>query len=296
MKEIDFEVLYKKEITNDRPIKYISYSNQKEIEKYSIEYREAIVNKKAFNKEPPKDDESIEIYPVKVDDYDSFYTCIGCLLLDRSNTKDSKVLSMSYLNYLLYLIGLNDGNSMTYTFMLVELFKLAKIVTQEDLVNKKFSYGKDKKGSAFLNINDVVYSKKDFDNIRKIICIQNGIKLPDKNVDPKLKKALEDVIKFKNRKAKPIGTLEDRMICISISTSYKLDEINQMTIRKFDKFLQRIDHKLHYEIYRAAEMNGTTFKSTIDSWMADLTVTEEDLIRNLTVDFDGFSDKLSNKR
>ena len=82
------------------------------------------------------------------------------------------------------------------------------------------------------------------------------------------------------------------MICVLISTSLKLEDIYNLTIRKFSKVLERVDHKLHYQIYLSAEMSGMVkFKdeSKIQHWMADLT--RKDRYSDVKID----SEKMHNK-
>ena len=64
------------------------------------------------------------------------------------------------------------------------------------------------------------------------------------------------------------------MISLSVATGISMNNIYEMSIRKFRKSIERVDHKLHYEIYLAASMSGfVEFKNkdAIKHWMADLT-------------------------
>jgi hypothetical protein len=86
--------------------------------------------------------------------------------------------------------------------------------------------------------------------------------------------------------------LEDQMICLSIATGMTLDDIYNMTIRKFKKYIRRVDHKLHYEIYKSASMSGfVEFKDKTfpKHWMVDLDV--EDKYDDVLVSFDSVADK-----
>ena len=61
------------------------------------------------------------------------------------------------------------------------------------------------------------------------------------------------------------------MICVLISTALSTEQIHNLTIRKFIKILQRVDHKMHYEIYKTAECSGMVkFKEGIDHWMSEI--------------------------
>ena len=66
--------------------------------------------------------------------------------------------------------------------------------------------------------------------------------------------------------------LEDQIVCVLISTNLKLEDIYNLTIRKFSKIIERLDMKLHYQIYLQASMSGFVEfkdKSFIKHWMSD---------------------------
>ena len=88
-------------------------------------------------------------------------------------------------------------------------------------------------------------------------------------------------------------SLEEQMICVLISTPLKLEDIYKLTIRKFEKILQRVDAKLHYQIYLNASMSGMVkFKdeSVIQHWMNDLT--KDDRYSDVKVDMDAMRNKI----
>ena len=63
------------------------------------------------------------------------------------------------------------------------------------------------------------------------------------------------------------------MVCVLVSTNLKLEDIYNLTIRKFSKILQRADYKLHYQIYMTASTSGLVEfkdKSMLKHWMSVL--------------------------
>ena len=79
----------------------------------------------------------------------------------------------------------------------------------------------------------------------------------------------------------------------TIKVSYKLEDIYKLTIRKFSKMLQRIDHKLHYQIYLSAEMSGMVEfknKDAIVHWMNDLS--NKDEYQDVKVDMEDMNSKI----
>lgn len=93
----------------------------------------------------------------------------------------------------------------------------------------------------------------------------------DEYINPDLAQALKDEEELKNKHKAKLGSIEDQIICALISTSMNIEQISNLTIRKFTKILQRIDFKMHYEIYLQASMSGfTTFKKEPDHWMSEI--------------------------
>ena len=86
---------------------------------------------------------------------------------------------------------------------------------------------------------------------------QNGIRPIDNTIQKELRDALEEAENYKMRQnGYKICSLEEQMICVMISTPLKLEDIYNLTIRKFEKVLARVDAKLHYQIYLSASLSG----------------------------------------
>lgn len=225
---------------------------------------------------------NLEIYPVTVKDYMKFHYFVDCLLLDKNSFPDAKIISMTYLRFLYYISG--DGNDSLYK--LNELLKLCLHIGEDENIS---FYTRDDK--AFFYVNDTEYSAKDFDEIAKIICEQNSVDTIDESIQKELRDAMEKAkeIKRKIQKSK-MCSFEDQLICIMISTPMKLEDVYNLTIRKFHKIIKRIDHKLHYQIYKTASMSGfVKFKEEIKDWMTDLE--NEDMYSDVKVDKDELEGK-----
>ena len=87
---------------------------------------------------------------------------------------------------------------------------------------------------------------------------------------------------------------EDQMICLSVSVGFTLDQIKDMTIRKFKKYIARIDNKLTYEIFKPPMLSG--FITSKDKnfplhWMADLS--SDNKYSNIFVDEDEIKSKIN---
>lgn len=284
----------------DDPIPYITelskkYLNQLEKEFNNLPFNEE--NKLKFNELQQEFEKQIlYIYPVKMKDYIRFYTCVNCIMLQKNKIPDPKIISMSYLDFLFYLIE-NDPNSVFYSMMLCDLINLCCRVESDNI---KYIRDTNNKINLILDIKQedgsiisLTINKKDFDCIKNIILYQN---LPDYNdtyIDPKVEQALEEANEFINRHKKQVCSLEDQIICVLISTPFNIQQIKNLSIRKFIKILQRVDYKMHYEIYKTASMSGfVTFKEEIDHWMSE--ISNKNRFADTTVDYTDLKNNIQN--
>ena len=227
------------------------------------------------------------IYPATMDRYLDFHFYITCLLLDKNSIPNPVVISMTYLQFLYYMASTTE---LPYLYMFKELLKMVLHIDNDS----DLWFGTDPNGKAIFRIKGVVYDSEDLDKITDIVFLQNSIEHIDDTIQKEVRDAMEKakVYKMKQNEYK-MCSLEDQMICVLISTALKFDDINKLTIRKFSKILERVDYKLHYEIYLSAEMSGMVkFKdeNKIKHWMADLT--KSDKYEDVKVDADEMHHKI----
>ena len=229
----------------------------------------------------------LNIYPAKMDEYLNFHFYVSCLLLDKNSIPNPEVISMTYLRFLYYM---SSSTELPYLYMFKELLKMVLHIDDDSL----FYFGLDENGKAIFKINGITYDSEDCDKITDIIFMQNCIEHIDDTIQKEVRDAMEKAEAYKiKQNAYKMGTLEDQMICVLISTPLKLDDIYELTIRKFSKILERVDHKLHYEIYLGAQMSGMVkFKDENQSkhWMADLT--KSDKYADVKVDTEAMHHKI----
>ncbi len=227
------------------------------------------------------------IYPATMDRYLDFHFYITCLLLDKNSIPNPVVISMTYLQFLYYMASTTE---LPYLYMFKELLKMVLHIDNDS----DLWFGTDPNGKAIFRIRGVIYGSEDLDKITDIVFLQNSIEHIDDTIQKEVRDAMEKakVYKMKQNEYK-MCSLEDQMICVLISTALKFDDINKLTIRKFSKILERVDYKLHYEIYLSAEMSGMVkFKdeNKIKHWMADLT--KSDKYEDVKVDADEMHHKI----
>ena len=211
----------------------------------------------------PYEYKNIKIYPITVEDYLEFGVCINCLLLEKNRTDDIQVIKMPYIDWLFWIAD-QDINSKIFIDMLNCLLQLS-------LRDQDFSFYKDEKGKIFFNIdeNQERYYSKDFDQIKKIICKQNGIDDSEIILDETLEKALKEAQEYhdKHNNSK-MADFEEQMIAYHIYTGYDYEKIYSLPIRKFNKGMARMQMLESFRIYKGAELSGMVkFKEDVQYWL-----------------------------
>lgn len=222
----------------------------------------------AFTFDEPYLYKGIKIYPIKLRDYFIFNYVVECLLIDKNSIPDAKVISMSYLDFLIETSTEENKN-------IDRLSALLYLVIDKN--ENEIKLYKDK-GKNILEICGVFIDGKDFDNIKKIILDQNLIETPDYTIQKEIRDKIEEGKRIRGKSSK-MADLEDQMISLSISTGLSLENIYNMSYRKFVKSISRADLLLHYKIYLQAQMSGmVSFKDTsfIKHWLTDTSEKGED--------------------
>ena len=208
------------------------------------------------------------VYPVQVDLYYVFHSFVECLLLPHLTSGDINALQMSYFEYLIYLA--EQKNQKIYINYLYELLSIVfkKPLTKADGSANIYIMKQEKK--HLLIIENEALDEKDFDEIRKIICEQNAIELPDEETHPDILKAIKEVEEYKRKQAKiKMCSFEDQINIVVAKSSYRRDECIKMTIRSFTRLLERVDKIMHYSIMSLLSPNLTDEgRKNIEHYMA----------------------------
>ena len=91
----------------------------------------------------------------------------------------------------------------------------------------------------------------------------------DSFVDPILRedqRKKQELLAQKNKTG--TATLERKIVCVAAKSNYKIEEIYNMTIRKFLMLLSAIDDAMNYECTRIGLMTGmVSMKEPIEHWI-----------------------------
>lgn len=249
-----------------------------------LPYRQQVLND-----EPVELFDGLTLYPVKMRDYITFNVCSSILKMNKNATNDPKVISMSYLDYILYLAQKDEEEKEPGRPNLTELFlqELFLLVTNKD--GMSFGYGVDEKKKSFIEIDGVRLYKKEFEKFRKFVLCQNIPDYKEEYINPELAEDLKKADEIRN-KGKTPSDIEKQEMAVVIGSSLTLEDVKNMTIRKFHIALELIDKKLHYTIAKQASLSGFfEFKQEITHYLIE----DNRGIEDSVIDYSQFKDKLN---
>ena len=210
----------------------------------------------------PVDYKGLKIYPITVRDYYDFAICADVLNIDKDSIQDLDVITMNYLDFLVfYCIKNSDANNSQFFYE-----KLISILTL-CLKPNKIQIGISENQHAVILCDDIEINAQDFDDIRKIIMYQNYVEYDDTYVNPDIKAAYDEYWRVKNKDI-IMPNLEERMADTTAMTGLCKKDILDMTYREFEMVFNAAREKLEYQINKTGEMSGMVkFKNPIEHWI-----------------------------
>lgn len=247
------------------------------------------------------------LYPAKVKDYTMFKQCSQILTLNILNEKDIHLLGLPYLEYIYRKSKTDDGALMSTMLLCVLciVFQLDTISFYEDEFENIFinifkrsseydiyideyndvheQYQNCIEADADSDIAKVLQVKllelkqkmfdlytinsTEFDDLKHIICEQNDIN--EEIIDPgwadELEKAREKMATL-NKSSNGLD-FRDLLIALSYDLKKTPDELKDMSISTFDRYIDMMLKRESFSIGKAAEAAGAKFKNPIQHWL-----------------------------
>ena len=233
---------------------------------------------------------NIILYPVLMKDILSFQLFTSSITVRKNSVfSDKKIIKMTYLDFLFYC---HNNNKLSEEYKIKDLpfwyeysYELLKLVCkdQEVLVGKEYG--------SFM-INGIEINSDIFDVLRKIIIIQNDI---DFDINEFMNYEAEQALnKARNLLEKDNSTIEDYIDSYAIATKSRNDEIMNLSIRKFNRYIKRLNMYDDYKISMSASMSGmVTFKNPIRHWMIMLENKDRyETVKTNSEEFNEIKDKI----
>lgn len=212
--------------------------------------------------------EDLVLYPVKMGDIFDFNYCKSSITIRKNSIFPvKKIIKMSYLDFLFYCHD-NVELAKEYDMPLLPFYysfalKLLQLVFKDQEVLASSTQGG-------FRINGTVITADQFDDIRRIIILQNGIDFDidefiHYDTEQELKKA-QDAISGKDK-----ATLEDYIDSVCLGMGLSEEKVKDLPIRKFWRYVKRISKRDIFTVMKSAESTGfVKFKEPVQYWMSEL--------------------------
>lgn len=232
---------------------------------------------------------SITLYPVKMKNVLEFQLFSQAITV-RKNSRfpDKKIIKMSYLDFIVYAAKNPEFGEIYVMPDLVHYFGYILHLLMLVCVGQKVSYTDN--GKIFINGFEI--TPEIFDDLRRIIIVQNDIDFDideflNYDTERRLLKAQNDISKIKDK-----ATLEDYIDSLMVALHLTEDEVKNMSIRKFWRFIKRFNLHENYTICKTGEAGGmVTYKDPIKHWM--VSIDEDDKYSNLKTNEKNLKDKIA---
>lgn len=232
---------------------------------------------------PFKDD--LKIHPIKVEDYYLFNSTVDIFAIEKNRIPEVRIIQMNYLQFIVQELfsstksfnNYKAGDLWNYKF-----FTLLSLIFKVDIDN--IFIKKDEKDRFFININDTLIDYKEFDRIRKIVFFQNIYDYEDIEMSEDFRRVVEKYFALRNKGMRPL-TLEDKIDTILSSTAFTMEDILNMTYRRFCRIFQKTVDKIEYIV----GCYGYTRKEVPEHWIYKKDKGKYDMV---VTDANSFTDKL----
>lgn len=240
-----------------------------------------------YNKPIPYD-ENIILYPITMEHYILFNALVESLTIRKNSIfRSKKIVKMSYLDFLIFSFSneeleneYNIPNLSKYYIYAVQLLQMCC----------KNSDVKINQGSLDIYINSEKITPKIFDDIRKIIFIQNDVDYDDKFLNRETEELLNRAQEKMNRNVDK-AEIEDYIDSLIVALNIDENRVMNMTIRKFWRYVNRLQLHENYTICKTGECSGLVkFKEPIRYWM--LSIEKSDKYSNLKASEDSVRSKI----
>lgn len=225
---------------------------------------------------PFKYNDNITLYPVKVKDILDFQKYKSTITIRKDSIfTEKKIIKMSYLQFIKFScrnFELADEYKLFYLpYFYDYTISLLQIVCGEDAEIKYNTY------DLSFSINGCEITDEIFDDLRRIIILQNDIDFDiDEFMNIETVIAFEKAKEFEAKKNNETSDIEDYIDSIVIALKISEENVRELSIRKFWRYIKRINKHEDYQVCRSASMSGfVTFKEPIQHWMTSIDVIDK---------------------
>lgn len=233
--------------------------------------------------------EKIVLYPVKMKNFIEFQQYSSAITIPKNSIfTEKQLIKMSYFDFIKYAHN-NQELAQKYKMPILPYCFVWILLLFQLVCGKEAKITYEKNLTIFINGEEI--SSEKFDDLRKLIILQNDI---DFNINEFINRdtlnALEKAREFEAKKKKEQANIEDYIDSMVIALKLTEEYISNLSIRKFWRYVKRVNKYDNYTACVNGEMSGMVqFKEPISHWMSSLEV--EDKYESLKVNEEELKDK-----
>lgn len=232
----------------------------------------------------PIDELGLTFYPIQMSHYEEFLMYKDALAL-RLSTLPVKYAVKDYLNavFAFEINSIKEKKENTGLFTrIIALFMLSLRIESsiKDFIEKQIIFRKVDKND--IEIDRIVVTQKErtveipamefSTKLRELIAEQNGVELPDENLNTDLVKGQKELGELNALKVKLNASIETLISSVAYNSKISEREVNNWTVREFENRRKAIERDKKYSLFGQAEMSGmVSFKNgnPYPSWCYD---------------------------
>lgn len=232
--------------------------------------------------------EQFQLYPVPLKSYFEFLFSSAILMIKKDRIPDAKIISMSYMEYICFLLFQEKDLDISERIRVTQLYMLFSLVLQKDI--DKLGVVKDNFGRLCFEVDGYKFTPQSFDKFKEIIIFQNLPNYDDIELNPILEEEIKTADRLRSGNAK-MATLEKQMLSMTVETGYTLNDIKELTIRKFFLLEKQKDKEISYKIQKTAILSGfVKFEGTIPHYLEEDT---KDPLQDKLISYQSLKQKMN---
>ena len=201
----------------------------------------------------PQEYRGITLKPILISDRRTSTLFYRYICVPKSHIQDIEILRMSYLKFLTLVVPMGSGLSIDTVFD--EIQELLTRITGIDDIEMRIYKAEDvsslKGISVRINVGDIELDESDFEILREILLLQNGLNLRFiEDYDP----TLEEKLLVKVGKDKTDD--EDRILVFASLLGKTINELKDYTLYQFKHHFQRIVAVEDFRMYKPLEISS----------------------------------------
>ncbi len=217
----------------------------------------------------------ITLHPLKMKDIVPFQQYQEALTLRKDAVfQEKEIIKMSYLDFIKYACR-NEKLARAYPIPMLPFYYdfIIALLQMACGENTKVRW---EPSSLAIYIGGQEITPPVFDDLRKILIIQNDIDFDaDEFMNRDTENALKKAREFEAKKNREKSDLEDYIDSLIISLKLTEQEVSNLTIRKFWRYIRRITKREEFLACRTGQMSGlVTLKEPLSYWMTSIDITD----------------------